>query len=488
MGIGVAKRGGRLTLKCNDFINLSYAVDGWNMASLNLSTLHGGGYNFFQGNKFNIHFEGISQLILERGYNEFNAGSVKNIFGLIAFTSAFSCFPLDATLNIWAQQALDPNQNHIWVENGGTQVCNVNLNYGDPNEAQVASCGEHDPPEREHMEKSGLAKNGTTAYPLITTDNYFDATPYDVAVQLAAVQSTLVDSLNGDNLVSAAMYHELLEVDLDFVEDDSLAAGVERMSWQALHAYKGIIELLLADSVLSQESNQITFEDATQAYANTLMAFTDSVKTPENYGAQFDLELMKTSLFLSLNKPDIAYSILANMDYCDHDSLERAVLTSLMEHIAYDIYASELGSTFHLSNGGSFELDSAILANLTYSAVDISTFGTYIVDPQYVWFSNCDEWSAPKNQKGGSNLKAQFNFFPNPTSSTMNVEIYRSDMPADLNYEFRLYDLQGKLMLATQLQQNWQQVSLPKLPSALYLGAVYSEGLPVYQQKVNIMH
>jgi hypothetical protein len=77
----VYKEDGITTLRCNDFLSNNAAVISAKDNVLNMSTTSGAGYNNFDGNDFNLFFNGAAMPSMDKGYNAFNNAGVWNMYG-----------------------------------------------------------------------------------------------------------------------------------------------------------------------------------------------------------------------------------------------------------------------------------------------------------------------------------------------------------------------------------------------------------------------
>jgi hypothetical protein len=96
------------------------------------------------------------------------------------------------------------------------------------------------------------------------------------------------------------------------------------------------------------------------------------------------------------------------------------------------------------------------------------------------------EWSLPKNQQETAASAMQFTIFPNPSTQVITIEQFDKNNPDEAIFDFRLYGLNGTLILTVPLLQSVQQIALPKLSQSLYLGSIYRNGSPVFHEKLSI--
>lgn len=487
---GMAKFMGRATVKCSRFERNYIAMVVGELAEMNLSTLYNGGYNYFADNDYNIELVMAGNLLLKEGFNTIYDANYMNIHGSLD-APAPPCPDIVATLNTWTPHSGSQQGSSFWPDFNefGVYVpntCSVNFDFSYT--AWPTKCGYHDEtPPGDHPGKSNPE---ASAFPIITTPLYFDSIPYDVAVREIAAKTTVIDSVNGDDLVAADMYYELLNlVEIDTLISDSIAYVIEQMRWGCLGNYKTTIERLFANSILTKQENSSVFDPTVQNYVSVLMDFTDSIKTEANYRNQFRLEFMKSTLFRTLGKKQQALQILTNMNYCDHDSLKKRILESQIQNLSFDLLAETYGPSMFLKDSVTFELDSSIYQIPFESFIDSSGFGSYIQSPNSIFYSTCMPAFAQKSLGGGKSPKSNFNVFPNPTQTVLHVEMVEySKKSADKHYTFRLFDFTGKVVFARELTGAYSKMHLTKLPSALYFYQIESGGTMVEQGKISILY
>lgn len=230
---------------------------------------------------------------------------------------------------------------------------------------------------------------------------------------------------------------------------------------------------MVTDSLIARDDNTSSFEATIQEYVNTLMHFTDSIKTEENYKTQFSIEMKKLSLFRLLGQDESALQIAVNLSYCDHDSLQQFVLEELISNIGYNINARQQGYLAFLQDSIIFELDSSIFDIPVESFVDSSGFGTYINGPSNLQFSSCA--LAFKNKAlNPSENESLVKVYPNPSSDYVNVyvlDIIQNEKK--VSYQFELMTLSGQRLISTTVSTKAKQIDVSDLASGMYLYRVY---------------
>ncbi|MCA1764016.1 MAG: T9SS type A sorting domain-containing protein [Flavobacteriales bacterium] len=477
---GLYRRFGRATIKCSAFTNNHVAIHGSLGSIINMSTLYNGGYNYFDDNDYNIQIWDAHDLTLNQGYNELYDANIMNIYGTLDLNENVCPRIIYAYNNIWTPASgqgpiIDPDhpdldEFDVTIQyNPNYILCNAQFKFGPV--ADIATCGEHDLPEGPKS-NSGGGEKSNEPLPLVTTDYYFEDVPVNLALLEIASNTTVSDSLNGDDAVAADMYFELLStVNTDSLESDSIKIIVESMLWNGLHSYKAAIERLLQTDAYSSALNQTAFQPVIEDYVSTLMQYTDSIKTPENYHKQFMLEMMKTTLFRNINKPEKSLQILVNIADCSHDSIQQILLDEMIQNVEFDIEANAIGEQSFLYDSLSFELDSSIYEIPLASFTDTTGFGTYINSPNALSFTACTEHTFAKISTNNSSYGAMndYTIFPNPASTNLIVKKQVSDKAPAQPDIFELYDLSGRIVYSTPIPSTENFIELPNLGSGLYL-------------------
>ncbi len=474
------RRFGRVTIKCSSFTNNGTAIEGSLGSIINMSTLYNGGYNYFDNNDYNIQISDAHDLTIDQGYNEFYDADILNVWGTLNFNSNSCPKVIYAYNNIWTPASgsgpnADPdhpdlNEFDVTIQYDPNNVlCNVTFKFGPV--AEISSCGEHDLPEGPKSNGGGGEKSNDQL-PLVTTGYYFQDTPIDYALKQIASNTTTSDTLTGDDAVAADMYYELLStVNTDSLGNDSIKTVVEHLLWNGLHSYKAAIERLLQTDAYSSGLNQTSFQPVIEDYVSTLMQYTDSIKTPENYHRQFMLEMMKTTLFRNINKPEKSLQILVNIADCSHDSLQQILLDEMIQNVEFDIEAISIGEQAFLYDSLTFELDSSLYEIPLENFTDTTGFGTYINSPNALSFTACTEHTFAKIGTNSSSAGAISNYsiFPNPASTNLIVKKQVSDKGLAQPDIFELYDLSGRIVYSTPIPGKENFIELPSLGSGLYL-------------------
>ena len=479
---GIFREYGRVTARCSEFTNNGIGIEAGKESTVNMSTYFNGGYNHFDDNNYNIQLFKVHDLLLDEGYNELYDANIFNIHGTLD-QSLNSCpKTIYAYNNIWTPASgggpitdpdhPDSDEFEVYVGDlWPNDLCQAVFKFGPV--ADIARCGEHDPPQG-----PGPSKSSENPMPLVVSENYFDSLSIDLALKDVASRTTVSDTVTGDDLLAANMYFELLiSIDADTLPNDSIRPIVDKMLWNALYSYKAAVERLLLTDDFSPEQNEVSFQPEIQDYVSVLMQYTDSVKSLENYHDQFMLEMAKTSLFRTLNKPEKSLQILVNINDCEHDSLQQLILDYMIQNVEYDIEASFLGVEASLYDSLYFTLDSSLYEIPLSSFTDTTGFGTYINGPNSLNFTECTEYTFASISTGNSRSGAEnfYNVYPNPTNNQLVVErLILEESEAGIE-NFELYDLSGRLVFQAPIPRNVNDLSLPDLNSALYIFMIRQE-------------
>lgn len=478
--------GGTVTARCSQFLNSDYGIEAMNRSIINLSSSYNGGYNTFENLGTNIFLHEANDLILERGFNVLNEGILVNIDGHINYPHPVGspCPSLLASHNVWTagnipgSEPWHPALNQRPLRTSTTN-CLINWHFGSQGQPTACPVGGGGPEE-------GPKSNNLSLMPKITTENYFDSIYFDEASIMAALSTTWMDTL-GDNSIAAHMMYELLMAQIPAV-NDSIDALVKNIRWNSLALYKSIIETMVADDVVLTANNSANFEPIVEQYAATLMNFTDSVKNEVNYANQFNLELYKVALFKTLNKKELALLILYNLDECEHDSINTIILANQIANVSFDIQMTQLGWDPFINDSVMFVPDSVIIDVGSFSIIDSSGFGTYIINANSLAFSACYLPSGSQSQMAGNMISQTplYAVYPNPTREEMTIGVTNINWTDNVEIIFTVTDIVGKEMFRQKMNNSTEQINLPGLAPAPYIYYFTMNGLPAEQGRMII--
>lgn len=345
-------------------------------------------------------------------------------------------------------------------------VCNIGLGFHFT--ASIARCGEYDGGIIPVPEGETKSIGQVDEELIISTSTYFDNINFKSALQEIAASSTLSDTTALNDLLAADMYYELLLAEIDSTVSDSLRRVTDALKWHALNSYKAAIERLFVDSTITVDANSSSFEPVVQNYVDILMAFTDSVKTPENYKEQFKLELNKVSLFNILLKPELSLQILSNISYCDHDSPQWLILQEEIQRAEYLVLARQLQPEQLLNDTVGFQLDSSFYAIPLDALIDTTGFGSYINSPNSVSYSVCEEVSTKRNTSINSNRQKDHTLFPNPSNGSVQIFVENWNFKEGESLVMQVFDQVGRKVSEMNIVKSSSEIDLTALPSGIY--------------------
>jgi len=507
---GIQKHGGRLTVRCSEFRdNFEFsAISLFDNARLDMNLRNGAGYNVFQDNLSHIKVD-YSVFNIGMGYNQFYYDAVNAtpqssiIHGRVGYTpgSVQSDYLISAIHNTWTPYGQSPNP--AWPDPAAFEI---EVYHDEPLNSQVmfyvpfdfgqvmppTECGLYDypadPPPVEGPKNGSENTISSQTVPLMSGTVYFDGLQFDEALQTVSNLLIEADTAEADMQLIADMYFDLLSSVPDCNEPDSACKALNQMCFEALHGYKSAIEIMFKEEELTIDENQASFQPTVSDYASTLMSFTDSVKTPENHFKQFDLEMMKVSLFRGIQKYDQALSILINMEQCEHDSIREVIIDSQIQNILFDQHVHSEGVSYDLENESSFELDSSLFHLYAQSIIDTSGFGSYIIGPNNLMFTHCEIPVSGDKSLSAGNAGTPVEIFPNPTLGEVQVRLNIPEFSSDdAVYLMQLHDLSGRIVFSEVIRSTDQSIVLPNLQRSIYISSVSRGDERIFRGKLTVM-
>lgn len=480
---GVEKTGGKLTLKCNLFENLSDVAVTCRNNDLNLSSSSGAGYNHFHLVETCILLEAVQSLDLASGYNNLSGFTDMCIKGTMNRKClAQQCdLTIGANNNYWgaAQNTYPPSPNPIgpfdpfmWSKIDlrtvpvqgtgcyqlpqGFRFCKIYLT--DTQIAVPTNCGTGLPIVRP-VRSLGVTSLNTTwkgyeptaaneqfvlkdletdpGNPLLNTTN-FSGIALDSALVYAALQMEIYDSL-GNDANAVALFHEILTSPLDRTNKDIRW----RMEW-GRYNMKSAMENMFMQDELTAANNVSTFETPVAQYVDVLNNMTDTILTDSTYKDQFYVEIDKGQLFRTLGNPLMARHIYLHLDDCQLDSLEQSILNNWRQEV--DIELSLLDQ--YINDGISPDSISFVVDTTSYTpAIPYTTsnyyFGVWIDSPTSATFVNCGDNPEYRILRNSQN---SLNVYPNPSAGLVTLQIEQEGL-----YDLAIYDISGKQIHARQI-------------------------------------
>lgn len=435
---GVIKTGGNLVLRCNSFIENLLAVQ-IEKASIDMSTKLNGGYNVFYQNDYNVELESALHLNMYMGYNSMEPFGILNINGSIADPCIPECSAvLDCSSNVWTTNS-DGEPIGVYVtSNSDFSYCSGNscpqiVDYSPvvdveckvtkpkatvksvsiPNGLQSAVALRNE----DIQNPVGVLKTESYGNPiyLINTTN-FNQVPIDSALNIAVGYMELYDSL-GNNATAIELFYEILNSGIDRSNDT-----IRGLSNFGLHQMKLTYEGIMQDASETSLQGGLSFDENTLKYVEVLNVFTDTVLNSLTYKDQFEVELMKGQLFITLGNPEMASLIFANLDNCELDSIE---IQSLIEWKAICDLQSERYQDY-LEGLEYVQIVDSLAGEEGADdyATNISSyyFGAWIFGPSDVMFVSCD---SDMNYKELLKTKESVILFPNPSKDEVVLNFAR---------------------------------------------------------------
>jgi hypothetical protein len=433
---GIGKSYGKLSLKCNSFLNNDYCnIKILNGCALNMSISDLAGYNFLYKSLQNRSIEITSCPInLKDGYNFIEECS-KTISG----TTSLSCTPpgcsVDLTNNQWNTANSIPSNTSFQIQTASNNY--IVLPITNPVAAQPA-CGYYDgtivigPPKT----KSTIDTDGM---PVFWSEIEQDSIRLDDAIVAAMQKMTSYDSL-GNDLDALERYGEIYNSDVDAA--DSLTRNY---LWFAFDHMKSTLEQAFTQNQITYTANESNFEEHVALFVDALRMMTDSVITSENYLTQFYHEIDKAHLFRVIGQTQIGLNILNELEYCGIDSTEQAELNHWKNVFSEDLVVEQIGNA---------ALDSVIEIDTTgYILPDLQvnqfSFGAIINDLNNISYPNCDYY----NTREKDILASQsLQLYPNPANSDVMISLSR-DVAKGMG-ELVIYQTDGRKVFTGNIDTN----------------------------------
>jgi pimeloyl-ACP methyl ester carboxylesterase len=450
---GILKMGGKLSLKCNSFHDLTKKAIEVNRCQINASSANGAGYNAFGSIGTCMELTLCTGIDLYKGYNDFSGYFDNCIIGSMAgkhYCNDCETWQ-DASSNYWgsatpfgydfqtASGLYQPEMEDVAISifySNGNSTCNINTPNGmaqgcelilfDPNPTLPTACGSGKPVVRKQkhliaennplLRQQNGAQQGVLREEIIDPSNpeiftpHFDHNSLDSALVFAASTMELFDSLGNDR-EAIELFHEILTSGIDPYESDIRW----KMHWARYHM-KGCVERMLIQQELSAANNVTSFETPIQYYVDILNLMTDTLLTDSTFREQFYLELDKGQLLRTIGQSQLARNAFSHLDDCQLDAPEQIALNNWLQEVDEEISLS----IQYLDQGLSpdqIELaidTSAYNSPMAYSSSNYY-FGMWIHDPQSFTFMNCGTEAEFRNlKKPQTDLGSRV--YPNPVT------------------------------------------------------------------------
>ncbi|MFN6379275.1 MAG: T9SS type A sorting domain-containing protein [Flavobacteriales bacterium] len=309
-----------------------------------------------------------------------------------------------------------------------------------------------------------MLKNGTATLEINTFT--FQNVQLDSALTYAASFMEVYDSL-GNDATAVELFHEILNSGLN--RDNS---EIRELTDWGLNMMKISIENMFVNEELQVSQNQTAFDPYTQKYVDMLNLHTDSVLTSETYRSQFETELKKGQLFLTLRSNFLALEVFENLNNCPLDSLEQATLHNWKQKAQTYISLQNAISLGYSPDSLSTLETETTMPYITQTSQSNYSFGVNINSPTSLSFVSCGNTPTYRNL---IEPNYEESIFPNPTREILFVKIKENE---GIINSLIIHDMMGKLVYseAINLEGNFtHQVNLPStLASGQYFLRVIS--------------
>lgn len=432
---GVRKVSGKLTLRCNTFINnKDVNVFAGASSTLNMRAATLGGYNqlYKTTNNKNIHLGGCYLADIKTGYNYIEYTGVTNTT-IMGSTNSYcnTCPTLDFSGNQWNPTNKSPiNIASVYNSNGLVQYAyttaptalwqtcpasNVPTPPGDPNGKSL-------------VEADGM--------PIIYSTIVGDSTRLDEMVYRASEKMSMYNDSTANDLEAVNLLNEVFIADLD--KTDSITGY---WSSFALDQMKAALESAFAKDQLTIVDNSSTFDPYVTKYAHAMMVMSDSVIDASNYEQQFIHEVNKAHLLRVIGHSDKGLNILTELEACGLDSAEQAHLNYWKQEFEKDLVIEEIGFA---------ALDSVIVIDTNgylnpALVVNAYSFGAIIHSLNDIQYPNCSffQHRDKKSRFGGLQVA------PNP--ATDEVHIAWSHLLMEGEGVLQIQQADGRIVLSRKI-------------------------------------
>ena len=432
--IGVNKTNGILGMKCNDFQNLGTGVRSGSNSELIMSVFGNEyGYNKFTNPMGKSIWFGSSDMPqLANGYNDFSKSSSGLYYEGNVNTAVLT--GIDAKGNYW-NGGVTPSNSDFSVTFSWTPG---SVNYSD---RMTATCGFYDTPiglsgvpSIVHFNTSFLGE-----IPEIVIPGYNDQDPraIDELIGEALVMSELYDTVNGNNTNALYLLRDIITFDYTTVniDEDHLNFGLK----YAANQMKSILINDFEQGNITTADNQSQFHSSVALYVSVLNKMSTILQDDEENLPLFFHEMEKAYLYRLIGHTGTALSILYNTESCGLDSLEQAYLNDFKFALSEEVAKVNYGYEAFLKD--TVFTDTSDYTTPGNNGDTLYGFGTVINGlSSIVYTSSC---SGQQNKVAITGDVNQFNIYPNPAQSFVNIAYKISDTEKGV---FRLYGIDGKIL------------------------------------------
>jgi hypothetical protein len=301
--------------------------------------------------------------------------------------------------------------------------------------------------------------------PVIDITGLSEGMRLDSAVAYAFKQSTLWDSLSGNDNSAIGVYHDILTY--NYTQQELSEDRNQFMIEYAYHGMKNVVSHAISDSTITIGQNQSSFSTPIQQYVDVLNALTEEDTIQSNqYIKRFYLELDKASLFRMLGNTSMGLNILQNVDLCPLDSMEQVAMNQWKFAFEEEVAKQQIGTSAYgkdtvYTDTSSYHSPTSIQINETY-------FGSVINGPNSVSYRTCSFGNkAPEQDNSVSNIHP-FKLYPNPSQGQIVIEY---EMPLKSSAEFVVYGITGQVIYRSTIPGGnhvWN-INISDAQSGIYL-------------------
>lgn len=463
--IGAMKKEGDLHLSCNSFLNFTIAgVSGLSNSKIRMNSWSRTGYNAFLLNNnsaLNVSLDAAREVVLNRGYNDFDVSGLPIIGGTLNPYFAYSL--INGEANRWNLGFAPPAAGFSNLTN---YVSGTPINI-DPSNQSLAFCGANNPPGGGIVIANGQSSTGSSPQLQFT----FGIVSIEDGIAMA---SNLMKEFNttGSNAQALAMFSEMLTYNYQY-QNNQLSLALDKCQEYAEQTLRHMID----EGEITVGSNSQNFDPSVQLYVNGLNARSSEIVNATNYGEQFDLEMAKAQLFHLIGNRDKAVEVLVNAENC-------GVLVDDQIRINYwkKVYQTEMAK---ISYGYEAEfLDTIWVDTTAYltpnTQQQFGNFGSVIYSPNVIVSSGC---SSNAKMFQSNDEVVELEVYPNPVSDNLNV---RYNLDGKASGKFIIYSLQGQELYSIDLNrdQNSQSIDISMLSIGTYIYSYFIDEIKMKTGKL----
>jgi hypothetical protein len=432
----IYKKGGQLSLRCNEFIHVSGITVA--AAVANLSSQQQAGYNTFMDVDYCVKLVDASGILLNKGYNDFSGAHQYYFTGTLnqLCNASTNCtIKIPAHRNLWSLDMTSQGASETMGSGPDDNMLNVFAStipacagFENTNACAVLFI-DNEPsffnpcPNKLDWSWSGKEKSSETfaadsIHQITLHTPTFEECPLDSALSLS-LRTMTAHNENGDDSLAIVYLHEILMSGFDWKQEHIRPAIRWAIDWMqsAFERYS-----------LDHNESNTTFGHVAQCYADVLNHFTIDTLSADLYREQFYHELKKGQFYFTLGRREMAYYLFDVLVDCSLDSLERETA----------LFWRNLSDESHLLSSAP-PSDSTALPNFigSYQRSQYG-FGCLIESLELFHLTGCIDDATYRNTLSPFGLHV----YPNPCDDQINIDGLRLDDLVDV----RIYSAQGRLM------------------------------------------